>query len=156
WHEVVQKEQEHTITSLTFSPDARWVIVVENDANVSQLDVFATKSWQSTHIVHGSGVSAISISPDSRLLLTKTEPLCYRGGQNPGIIRVWQISDGGLQASSPLVDSKCQSPGKDKQQTAAGKTELIRDSANWVNIQLATPDEPSSPDGRWIAKHEFD
>jgi WD40 repeat protein len=112
WHEVVQKEQEHTITSLTFSPDARWVIVVENDAKESQLDVFAIKSWQSKHIVHGSGVSAISISLDGRWLLTKTEPLCYRGGQNPGVSRVWQISDGDLQASSPLVDSKCQfSPG---------------------------------------------
>ena len=32
---------------------------------------------------------------------------------------------------------------------------MIKDSANWINIPIATPEEPSSPDGRWRAKREF-
>ena len=104
WREVARKEHEHTIASLTFSQDRRWLVTVEDDIN--GVNVIATNSWQTTHIINGTKVDALSISPDGRWLLTKTDPRCERARGNqqiPGVARVWQIADGEPQASMPVV-----------------------------------------------------
>jgi WD40 repeat protein len=160
WREMPLKEyehNEHNIARVRFSPDARWVVTVEDDG--TRVGVIAIDSWQATHIVHGSGIDALSISPDGRWLLTKTDPWCYgtgrRNRQLAGVARVWRIADGEPQASMPVVDKSktCHLRREDEQEGPRGKIELIRDLANWINIPIgATPAEHSSPNGRWLAE----
>jgi WD40 repeat protein len=160
WREVARKEHEHVITKLTFSPDARWVVTVEDDVN--RVGVIAINSWRTADIVQGEKVDAVAISPDGRWLLTKTDPSCVlrrKVGriQIAGVARVWRIADGEQQASKPVIyeSTACHPRKEDKQEEPSGKIELIRGSANWVKIPIATPEEPSSPDGRWLPKREF-
>jgi WD40 repeat protein len=155
WREVARKEHEHTITSVTFSPDARRVVTIEDDSNA--VNVIAINSWQTMQVVHGTKVDAVSISPDGLWLSTKTDPWCQRARQVPGVVHVWQIADGEPQASMPLVKDSmaCQPSRGDKQEGASGKTDLIRASAGWINIPIESSGDLSSPDGRWLAHHEF-
>src|SRR5262249_1601075 len=135
----------------------RWVVTAEG-YDVGGVSLTSTKSWQTTHIRHGLQVDAVAISPDGRWLLTKTDPSCVlrrKVGriQIAGVARVWRIADGEQQASKPVIyeSTACHFRTGDKQEGASGKTELIRDSANWMHIPIATPDITSSPDGRWLA-----
>jgi WD40 repeat protein len=155
WHEVAGKEHEHSITSVTFSPDARWVITVESDFDFNNVNLLAIKSWQATHLVHGTRVNAISISPDGRWVSTRTNPSCQRTRLIPGVARVWQIADGHPQASMPLVtlDATSHFPGcnsQDEQESPSGTVELARDAANWTVI----PFKSASPLG-WTADPGF-
>jgi WD40 repeat protein len=154
WREVARKEYDHVITRVTFSPDARWVVTVADDVN--GVSVTAINSWQTTDMVHGNKVDALSISPDGRWLLTGTDPRCQRAMQIVGVARVWQMADGKQEASMPVVNRSmpCHPNREDKQEGASGKTELIKDSTNWMNIPIATPPEPFSPDRRWLATPE--
>ena len=170
WHELVKKDHErtvlsptfskqheHAITNTTFSPDGRWLITVDNDSAPYSVDMVAINSWQSTHVDLGERVDAIKISPDGQWLLTRTDAHCARAALQPGMARVWKITNGEPQASLPQDKrAGCHIVSDAKKDSPSGNVELAKDSLNWPEIRIAPTDQISSPNGVWMATRQWD
>ena len=119
----------------------------------------ALSSLQTSHVVHGSRVDAVSISPDGRQLLTSHSPYCQRAVQIPGRARVWEIASGQRQQDIPLTDNSlpCRPAGEDKQEGTIDAAQPENNRRDWklIPVRVAAPSELTSPDGAWIATHGF-
>ena len=157
WHQAFMKTQENTVERAIFSPDSKWLVLVENRSQ--ELTLMAVNSWQTSHFVHGSKVDAVSISPDGRQFLTLRNPHCQRAEQIPGVAQVWEISSGQRQRAIPLTDTSLPcSPRGEK--TQDGTPDGAPQDMAWrawkpIPVDVQPPSKLTSADGAWIASHGF-
>jgi WD40 repeat protein len=130
---------------------------VENGSR--ELTLMAVSSWQTSHFVHEASADAVSISPDGRQFLTSHRPHCQRAQQVPGLAEVWEISSGQRQRTIPLTDNSlpCDPVAGETQNLTPDKTQQDLAWRDWkpIPVNVQSPHELTSPDGTWIAKHEF-
>jgi WD40 repeat protein len=157
WHQAFMNKQGSTVERAIFSPDSKWLVLVENRGQ--ELTLMAVNSWQTSHFVHGTKADAVSISPDGRQFLTLHDPHCQRAQQIPGLAQVWEISGGPRQRAIPLADNSlpCSPSGRETQD---GTPDGAQPDMGWrawkrISVDANPPSELASQDGAWIVTHGF-
>ena len=154
WTEVAQKEYDHHLNGIGFSPDERWMIVTGTGASSTTVDILETGSWRlgpaltherpdMTRLGSGkdpgavsppsSGLSSfdISVNPGGDQILTVTRPYCSEGQIVPGIAHKWRLATGERLGSAPLTFECTAAFGSI---TVGRGSALFKDWADWSEV----------------------
>lgn len=82
----------HSVNTVLFSPDEKWVISGSDDGTIRRWDTETGKAVGTPFIGHDNSIQLVSLSPDGKNLIS---------GALDGVIRIWDVATGS-QVGEPL------------------------------------------------------